>query len=111
MNRFNEVRDDRVGAAAPAVLWTTYETDGFVHAVADVPADIPKANLGFAATDTEATVFVGSPLGPRWTVSLPALVNPTPTTVSYNNGIVEVVFTEASTDPLDAIDDSGIETA
>ena len=111
MNRFNEVGDDHLGAATSAVLWTTYETDGLVHAVADVPTDIPKTNLGVAANDTEATIFVGSPLGPRWTVTLPALVNPTPVTVSYNNGIIEVVFTEAAADPLDAIDDAGIETA
>ncbi|WP_227131061.1 hypothetical protein [Halorubellus salinus] len=111
MNRFNEVGDDRAGTASRAVLWTTYETDGLVHAVADVPTDIPKTNLGVAANDTEATVFVGSPRGPRWTVTLPSLVNPTPVTVSYNNGIIEVVFTEAATDPLDAIDESSIETA
>lgn len=110
MNRFNEVGDDRAGTASQAVLWTTYETDGLVHAVADVPTNISKANLGVAANDTEATVFVGSPLGPRWTVTLPAVVNPTPVTVSYNNGIVEVVFTEAAADPLDAIDDASIET-
>jgi hypothetical protein len=111
VNRFNEVGDDHAGAATAAVLWTTYQTDGLVHAVADVPTGIPKANLGVAANDTEATVYVGTPVGPRWTVTLPVPVNPTPVTVSYNNRIIEVVFTEAATDPLDAIDESSIETA
>ncbi|WP_323676382.1 hypothetical protein [Halorubellus sp. PRR65] len=110
MNRFNDAGEGRAGRTDPAVLWATYEADGFVHAVADVPNDIPKATLGVAATDTEATVFVGTPAGPHWTVALPAAVNPTPVAVSYNNGVVEVVFSEAVTDPLDAVDDAGIET-
>lgn len=111
MNGFNELGNERRDGTNPAVIWTTYELDGYVHAVADVPRAFPKSKLGFTATDAAATVFLGDPAGPHWTVPLPVSVNPTPVAVSYNNGVFEVVFSEATADPLDAIGDFSPETA
>lgn len=84
------------------VLWSVYEDGDYVHAVADVPQSIPKQKLGFGASTTEATVFVGTPARTQWSVSFPTRVNPTPVRTSYNNGVVEVVFRAAT--PTTTID-------
>lgn len=109
MNAFNPPGTGR--SRTPAVHWTVYETDGYVHAVADVPQDIPKATIGFGATDTTAAVFLDSPSTPGWRVRLPEPVNPLPESISYNNGVVEAVFSRADHDQVATSTDSTCRTA
>lgn len=94
------------GSPTPVVRWTVYEADGYVHAVADVPRRIPKGTIGFGATDTTATVFLGPAGGRGWKVTLPVPVNPLPESISYNNGVVEVVFGRADPDQVASSADS-----
>lgn len=95
----------------PVVNWAVFETDGRVHAVADVPLDVPKAAIGFGATDTTAAVFLGPPSSPGWKVTLPVPVNPLPETISDNNGVVEAVFSSADHDQVATSTDSSCGTA
>lgn len=96
MNAFSPWGTGRSGT--PAVYWTVYETDGYVHAVADVSQDVPKATIGFGATDTTVTVFLGPPSTSGWRVRLPEPVNPLPESISYNNGVVEAILSRAEHD-------------
>jgi hypothetical protein len=85
--------DDATGPATPAaVQWTVYEKHDRVHAVADVPASVPREEVGYGAVPTAASVFLGTPAAGEWPVALPTTVEPVPVSVSYNNGVVELVF-------------------
>ena len=109
MKRFDAPGTDR--SRPPAVHWTVYDADGRVHAVADVPRGIPEAAIRFAATDTTAALYLGPPGSPGRVVRLPVPVNPLPESISYNNGVVEVVFSIADRNQVATSRDSPRETA
>jgi hypothetical protein len=100
MEKRNVCANTGPAGTEPVVLWSVYEADGRVHAVADVPQCIPKGQLGYGVNSTEASVFFGTPAARQWAVTLPVTVNPTPVSISYNNGIFEAVFTVATDAPL-----------
>jgi|GEM_PF-1102965 HSP20 family molecular chaperone IbpA len=78
------------------VRWTVRENDEHVRAVADVPAVVPREELGYVATDSGVGLFIETPDHLQATVCFPATVEPTPVSVSYNNAIVEIVFARAT---------------
>lgn len=92
MNRRSDVFGQRRSSSSGAVHWTVYEVEDRVHAVVDVPGFVPREELGFGASHREAAVFVGTPDALKWTISLPTPVEPMPVSVTYNNGVMELVF-------------------
>lgn len=74
------------------VRWTVRRVRDRLHAVADVPLDVPPAALALSTRANAVSLVHEDRQGTAWTASLPRRVEPTPLSVSYNNGIVEVVF-------------------
>lgn len=85
--------DDGLDRSKPmGVRWSVYESGCRVHAVADVPTSVPPEEVGYGAVPNAASVFFGTPGKNEWPVELPVTVEPIPCSVSYHNGIVELVF-------------------
>jgi hypothetical protein len=82
------------------VRWTVRRVRGRLQAVADVPRDIPPATLALSARPTAVSLVREGAHPAVWATSLPGPVEPLPRSVTYNNGVVEVVFELEDADPV-----------
>lgn len=95
MNTGRDGRDREPTVEPSSIRWAVRESGDRVRAIADVPESIPQEELGYVANDSEAALFIGTPRHFQRTVTLPSTVEPTPISVSYNNGVFELVFARA----------------